>query len=46
MVASLEFVIQEDVAWTNLSRSGRDLIRRRYVPEVAFGALDAALAGR
>jgi glycosyltransferase involved in cell wall biosynthesis len=46
MVASLEFVIQEDAAWTNLSRSGRDLIRRRYVPEVAFGALDAALAGR
>lgn len=46
MVASLEFVIQEEAAWTNLSRSGRDLIRRRYVPEVAFGALDAALAGR
>ena len=46
MVASLEFVIQEDAAWTNLSRSGRDLVRRRYVPEVAFGALDAALAGR
>jgi glycosyltransferase involved in cell wall biosynthesis len=46
MVASLEFVIQEDAAWTNLSRSGRDLIRRRYVPEVAFGALDAALAER
>jgi glycosyltransferase involved in cell wall biosynthesis len=45
MVASLEFVIQEDAAWTNLSRSGRDLVRRRYVPEVAFGALDAALAG-
>jgi len=46
MVASLEFVIQEDAAWTNLSRSGRDLIRRRYVPEVAFGALDQALASR
>ena len=46
MVASLEFVIQEDAAWTNLSRTGRGLIRRRYVPEVAFGALDAALAGR
>ncbi len=44
MVASLEFVIQEDVAWTTLSRSGRDLVRRRYVPEVAFGALDDALA--
>ncbi|HET7929285.1 MAG TPA: glycosyltransferase family 4 protein [Actinomycetota bacterium] len=46
MVASLEFVIQEDAAWTNLSRSGRDLVRRRYVPEVAFGALDDALARR
>ena len=46
MIASLEFVIQEDAAWTNLSRNGRDLVRRRYVPEVAFGALDAALAGR
>jgi hypothetical protein len=46
MVASLEFVIQEDAAWTTLSRNGRDLVRRRYVPEVAFGALDDALARR
>ena len=46
MVASLEFVIQEDTAWTTLSRNGRDLVRRRYVPEVAFGALDEALAPR
>jgi glycosyltransferase involved in cell wall biosynthesis len=46
MVASLEFVIQEDAAWTTLSRKGRDLVRRRYVPEVAFGALDEALARR
>jgi glycosyltransferase involved in cell wall biosynthesis len=46
MVASLEFVIQEDAAWTTLSRNGRDLVRRRYVPEVAFGALDEALARR
>ena len=46
MVASLEFVIQEDAAWTELSRSGRDLVRRRYVPEVAFGALDEALSRR
>jgi hypothetical protein len=36
-------VIQEDAAWTELSRNGRDLVRRRYVPEVAFGALDEAL---
>ena len=43
MVASLEFVIQEDAAWTELSRNGRELVRRRYVPEVAFGALDEAL---
>ena len=46
MVASLDFVIQGDAAWTNLSRNGRDLVRRRYVPEVAFSALDAALASR
>jgi glycosyltransferase involved in cell wall biosynthesis len=46
MVASLEFVIQEDAAWTTLSRNGRDLVHRRYVPEVAFGALDEALARR
>jgi glycosyltransferase involved in cell wall biosynthesis len=46
MVASLEFVVQEDAAWTTLSRSGRDLVRRRYVPEAAFGALDGALARR
>jgi polysaccharide biosynthesis protein PslH len=46
MVASLEFVIQEDAAWTTLSRNGRDLVRRRYVPEVAFGTLDEALAAR
>jgi hypothetical protein len=26
------------------SRSGRELVRRRYVPEVAFGALDEALS--
>jgi polysaccharide biosynthesis protein PslH len=46
MIASLEFVIQEDAAWSNLSRNGRDLVRSRYVPEVAFGALDDALARR
>src|SRR4029450_12215717 len=46
MGASLEFVIQEAAAWPTLSRNGRDLVRRRYVPEVAFGALDEALARR
>lgn len=46
MVASLEFVIQENAAWTTLSRNGRDLVRRRYVPEVAFRALDEALGRR
>jgi glycosyltransferase involved in cell wall biosynthesis len=46
MIASLEFVIQEDAAWASLSRKGRDLVRSRYVPEVAFGALDHALARR
>ena len=37
MVASLEFVIQEDGAWTTLSRNGRDLVRRRYVPRSPSG---------
>jgi glycosyltransferase involved in cell wall biosynthesis len=44
MVAALEFVIEEDATWEMLSRSGRELVRRRYVPEVAFGALDEALS--
>ena len=44
MVAALEFVIQEDATWESLSRNGRELVRRRYVPEVAFGALDEALS--
>ena len=46
MVAALEFVIQEDATWESLSRNGRDLVRRRYVPEVAFGALNVALTRR
>ena len=46
IIASLEFVVQEDAAWSNLSRNGRDLVRGKYVPEVAFGALDDALARR
>lgn len=46
LVRSLERVLRDDERWTALSRNGRGLVRRRYVPEVAFGALDAALAQR
>jgi glycosyltransferase involved in cell wall biosynthesis len=44
MVASLERVLTDDRLWTSLSGHGRELIRRRHVPEVAFASLDAALA--
>jgi glycosyltransferase involved in cell wall biosynthesis len=30
--------------WLSLSRAGRELVRRRYVPARAFGALDEVLA--
>ena len=46
MVSSLERVLRDEELWTMLSRNGRDLVRRRYMPEVAFGALDEALARR
>jgi hypothetical protein len=43
-VASLVRVLTDDVLWRNLSRSGRELIRARFVPEIAFASLDDALA--
>lgn len=44
-VAALVRVLTDDDVWRNLSRRGRELIRARYVPEVAFGSLDDALYG-
>lgn len=44
-VAALVRVLTDDDVWRNLSRRGRELIRTRYVPEVAFGSLDEALYG-
>jgi glycosyltransferase involved in cell wall biosynthesis len=45
MLPPLERVLLDDDAWRRLSENGRDLVRRRYVPEVAFAGLDAILAG-
>jgi glycosyltransferase involved in cell wall biosynthesis len=43
-VAPLVRVLTDDALWRNLSRSGRELIRARFVPEIAFTTLDDALA--
>jgi glycosyltransferase involved in cell wall biosynthesis len=45
MVDSLVRILSDDATWRRLSERGRDLVRTRYVPEVAFRGLDAALAG-
>jgi glycosyltransferase involved in cell wall biosynthesis len=44
LLPALERILRDDDLWRTLGRNGRDLVRRRYVPEVAFGALDAVLA--
>ncbi|HSJ51538.1 MAG TPA: glycosyltransferase family 4 protein [Actinomycetota bacterium] len=36
-------LLRDDGLWTALSRAGRELVRDRYVPEVAFAAFDEAL---
>jgi glycosyltransferase involved in cell wall biosynthesis len=46
LLSALQRILRDDDLWRQLSRNGRDLVRRRYVPEVAFGALDAVLARR
>jgi glycosyltransferase involved in cell wall biosynthesis len=46
LLSALQRILRDDDLWTKLARGGRDLVRTRYVPEVAFGALDAALARR
>ena len=46
LLSALQRILRDDDLWTRLARNGRDLVRTRYVPEVAFGALDGALARR
>ena len=46
LLSALQRILRDDDLWTRLARNGRDLVRTRYVPEVAFGALDAALVRR
>ncbi len=38
-------LMADDGLWRGLSENGRALIRRRYVAEVAYGALDEVLSG-
>jgi hypothetical protein len=42
-VAPLVRVLTDDDLWRSLSLRGRELIRARYLPEVAFADLDDAL---
>jgi glycosyltransferase involved in cell wall biosynthesis len=42
-VRALVRLLTDDDTWRRLSAAGRELIRTRYVPEVAFGALDEVL---
>jgi glycosyltransferase involved in cell wall biosynthesis len=44
VVRALIRVLTDDATWRTLSERGRDLVRSRYVPDVAFSALDDALA--
>jgi glycosyltransferase involved in cell wall biosynthesis len=37
-------VLDNDARWHQLSEAGRKLVRKRYVPEIAFAELDATLA--
>jgi glycosyltransferase involved in cell wall biosynthesis len=44
LVDLLGEVLDDDARWGVLSEGGRRLVRERYVPEIAFASLDAALA--
>ena len=44
LVDLLGEVLDDDARWRVLSDGGRRLVRERYVPEIAFASLDAALA--
>ena len=38
-------LMTDEGLWRSLSENGRDLIRRRYLAEVAYGSLDEVLSG-
>ena len=44
VVRGLSRVLTDDATWRALSERGRALVRRRYVPDVAFRSLDDTLA--
>ena len=44
IVDALVRILSDDATWRGLSERGRDLVRARYVPEIAFRGLDAAVA--
>ncbi len=44
LVDLLGEVLDDDARWHVLSDGGRRLVRERYVPEIVFASLDAALA--
>jgi glycosyltransferase involved in cell wall biosynthesis len=45
VVDLVEPLLDDDETWRRMRDAGRAAIRARYVPEVAFGALDEALGG-
>jgi glycosyltransferase involved in cell wall biosynthesis len=38
-------VLTDDDTWTALAQGGRRLVRERYVPEIAYAALDQVFVG-
>lgn len=44
MAASVVRLLTDATVWQRLSEAGRALVRKRYTPQVAFGALDEALS--
>lgn len=44
-VAALLRILRDDDLWRSMSRRGRELVRARFTPEVAFASLDGVLDG-
>jgi glycosyltransferase involved in cell wall biosynthesis len=44
MAEPIARVLEDDALWSRLSAEGRRLVRERYSPPGAFGALDEVLA--
>jgi hypothetical protein len=44
MIESVVSLLEDAGRWRILSENGRALVRAKYVPEVAFRALDEVLA--